>query len=91
MLPRRVLLLHWPANRVAKATHWAAAVPDQPLPLLDLPVAMPLPPLQPRVAMAVALRPPLPLLGAQVAVVVLYMPQLDVPLPSLPVVAVQGI
>ena len=66
-------------------------MPAQPLPLLDLPVAMPLPPLQPRVAVAVALRPSLPLLGVQVAVVVLHMLQLDVPVPFLPVVAMQGI
>ncbi len=68
-------------------------MPAQLQPLLDLPVAMPLPPLQPRVAVAVAVasRPPLPLLGVQVAVVVLHMPKLDVPLPFLPVVAVQGI
>ena len=66
-------------------------MPAQLLPSLDLPAAMPLPPRQPRVAVAVARRPSLPLPGVQVAVVVLQMPQLDVSLPSLPVVAVQGI
>jgi hypothetical protein len=52
---------------------------------------MPLLPLQPRVAVAVARRPSLFLPGVQVAVVVLLIPQLDVPVPFLPVGAVQGI
>ena len=66
-------------------------MPAQSLPLLDLPVAVPLQHLQPRVAVAVAPRPPSPQLGAQEAVVVFRMPQLVVAVPFLPMVAVRGI